>query len=66
MTKLDRILCTLIYLLITATWFTLAVPMLLKMDTAVAHWIAYGFSLFWVLVSLYAYWLITFRASRPA
>lgn len=66
MTKLDRILCALIYLLITATWFLGAVPILWQMDTHVAHWIAGGFSLFWVLVSLYAYWLITFKASRPA
>jgi hypothetical protein len=66
MTKLDKILCALIYLLITATWFTLAVPMLLQMDTQVAHWIAYGFSAFWIGLTLYIYWLITFRASRPA
>jgi hypothetical protein len=40
--------------------------MLLKMDTAVAHWIAYGFSAFWIGLTIYIYWLITFKASRPA
>lgn len=66
MTRLDKILCALIYLLITATWFALAVPTLLKIEAALAHWIAYGFSAYWIGLTIYIYWLITFRASRPA
>ncbi len=59
-------LATTLYINLLALWFLGAVPMLLQMDTAVAHWIAYGFSAFWIGLTIYIYWLITFRASRPA
>jgi hypothetical protein len=66
MNSLAATLATTIYVNLLVLWFALAVPMLLKMDTAVAHWIAYGFSGLWIGLTLYIYWLITFRASRPA
>jgi hypothetical protein len=66
MTKLNLVLCTIPYLSMLILWFAIGVPMLLKMDTAVAHWIAYGFSAFWIGLTIYIYWLITFKASRPA
>jgi hypothetical protein len=66
MKSLAATIATTLYVNLLLLWFALAVPMLLKMDTQVAHWIAYGFSAFWIGLTLYIYWLITFKASRPA